>query len=230
MKFELSKSLLNELYDVTKIVTDEIRLHTDENGWSMMAVDPSRIAMVKYQIPSNAFFLYQPEVRDVAFPLEVLRSVLSIADDTIFIEFDETRVIFKTGSITRRATLVFYDGSVPKIPDLDLTTTVELDTSNVQRAMKGVKFVDYIKITAENNTLTVSAEGDTDMLEVSHDIAEQPPGTVVSCYPMAYFMTAIEAFPQRVTLAYSQDYPLTITSNVNGQIEYMLAPRIENGE
>ncbi|MEM4576781.1 MAG: proliferating cell nuclear antigen (pcna) [Candidatus Nezhaarchaeales archaeon] len=225
---------------------DEGTIKISEEGLRLRAMDPSKIAMIDFEMPRDAFDEYQCD-----------------GEMTIGLNFDELNKIVKRGSAKEKVQLEVPPGSARlkvilkgkasrsfSIPLIDLEyeelptptlsfnvkATVMADT--FEEALKDVELVsDYVKLEGRPNAIVVRGQSDKGEVEATLtaetgallelDLKEES----VASYSLEYLMDMLKAnkAAEVATLEFSTNMPLSLTFPIpgGGTIRYYLAPRLE---
>lgn len=242
-KAEIRSDTLKGLVNVISTLIDEVKFTIDSEGMSLKAVDPAHVAMIELKIGAKAFESYSATDTEIGLDLDKVKDVLKLSSsgDIISMEQDEEhgRIIFKVGNITRRMNLVDTSSmSDPKVPQLDLSATIVVPVSELQRGMKASENIsDHIALIADPDSFELTCEGDTDSaslkLDKSQLVSINVTEHVCSLFPLDYFLNLIKAVPSdmNVKIELDNDYPVKLLFDLadgNGTVEYLLAPRIES--
>ena len=242
-KAEIRSDTLKSVVNIISTLIDEVKFTVDQNGMELKAVDPAHVAMIEMQIKSGAFESFSADNTEIGVDLDKIKDVLKLAgaSDVISIELDEDRgkLIFKVGNITRRMNLVDTSSmGETKVPQLDLSASVTVPVSELQRGIKASESIsDHIALTANEAGFSLSCEGDTDSVDLVLDksvLSElEVKSEVRSIFPLDYFSNLVKAVPSdlSVTISLDTDFPVKINFDMadgNGTVRYLLAPRIEN--
>ncbi len=242
-KAEIRSDTLKGLVNVISTLIDEVKFTIDSEGMSLKAVDPAHVAMIELKIGAKAFESYSATDTEIGLDLDKVKDVLKLSSsgDIISMEQDEEhgRITFKVGNITRRMNLVDTSSmSDPKVPQLDLSATIVVPVSELQRGMKASENIsDHIALIADPDSFELTCEGDTDSaslkLDKSQLVSVNVTEHVCSLFPLDYFLNLIKAVPSdmNVKIELDNDYPVKLLFDLadgNGTVEYLLAPRIES--
>ncbi|MDR2866076.1 MAG: proliferating cell nuclear antigen (pcna) [Methanomassiliicoccaceae archaeon] len=243
-KAEIKSDTLKGLVSVISTLVDEAKFSISEEGVNLKAVDPAHVAMVDLTIGKGAFESFSAgNGTEIGVDLDKMKDMLKLAgpNDIIMMEKDEVqgRLVIKVGNITRRMNLVDTAGmNDPKVPQLSLPVNVEVAISELQRGMKAAESVsDHIALSADADAFELFCEGDTDSVSLKlpkEKLASISASSKVrSLFPLDYFSNLVKAIPSDtvVKISLGNDYPVKISftfANGNGNVGYLLAPRIEN--
>ena len=242
-KAEIKADTLKGLVNVISTLIDEVKFTITPEGMGLKAVDPAHVAMIDLHMGAKAFESYSADEAELGLDLDKVKEVLKLASagDIISMNLDEDhgRLIFKVGNITRRMNLVDTSSmSDVKVPQLELSASIEVPVSELQRGIKASETIsDHIALIANPEYFELLCEGDTDSadlrLEKSQLTALNVDSQVSSMFPLDYFANLIKAVPSdmKVRIELDNDYPVKMIFDMaggNGTVMYLLAPRIEN--
>lgn len=226
-----------------RAIVDEARIHVDESGISMRAVDPANVAMDDLDLSAAGFESYDATPGVIGVDLDRLADAVGMANkgDLVQLSLDQRA----------RKLVVYVDGveftmacldprtirAEPEIPDLDLPAEVTISRNALDRGVKAADMVsDHIRFTMDEaaGQFSVEAEGDTDdvSLEIdSEDLEEVTAADVESLFSLDYMKDLVRTIPTgtAVTMTVGTDFPVIIAYELaddNGHVTRMLAPRI----
>lgn len=238
---------LQSALDAVSVLVDEVRVHLDEDGWRVTAIDPATVGMVDLSLPAEAFESYDATGGTVGLDVGRFESVLGMvdADERVVLDLDPTtrRLHVRVGGL--EYTLALVDpGAIreePDVPDdLDVAAAVGVEGRALARATRAADLVsDHVAFGADpaGTAVLVSAEGDSDdvSLELSGDdlLESRVTDEAESVYSLAYLADMAGALPAdcEVAVEFGDDLPLTLRADLPApsSVTYVLAPRIARG-
>lgn len=233
--------VLRDAIDAVTPLSDEVKFVVSPDGVKLKAVDPANVAMVFLELPSAAFEYYKADPCELGIDLVRLGDVLSMADkgENVTIELDEEDHKLKVSVGALSYTVGLIDPTAirkePRIPEVDLPTSVTLDGRVLHKAIKAAEKVsDHVILGISDDIFFMEARGDIDSLKLKIPATEllgMRPGESRSLFSLDYCIDFAKAAAKsgEVTLEMGIDYPMRMLFNVNKYIKviYMLAPRIE---
>ena len=235
---------LEDALDPVATLVDEckIRLHDDE--LSIRAVDPANVAMCDVSLPERAFESYEADGGVIGVNLDRLQDVLSMGSsgDLAKLELnEETRKLhIEIDELSYTLALIDPDSirKEPDIPDLDLPADVAFEGSELSRAVTAADLVgDHVSLAADpdEQTFVVSAQGDTDDVEVvlgndelaTADVAE----SAESLFSLDYLKDMARPIGSDVIVSFKLGSEMPVKfryTNGEASVEHLLAPRIES--
>ncbi|MDI6859191.1 MAG: DNA polymerase sliding clamp [Methanocellales archaeon] len=240
----IDADVLKNSIEAISTLVDEATFKLSPGGISLKAVDPANVAMVSFELTSDAFDSYESTEGEIGLDLLKLVDVLGMADrsDNVGLELNETTHKL---TITMRGlsyTLSLLDPSSirkePKVPSLDLPARVTLNGNELRRAVKAAEKVsDHMALGVDGDIFFMEAKGDTDQvrLELAKDelIHLEASGPARSLFSLDYLSDMSKALGKvnEITVCLGKDYPIKIDfmmADGKGKVGYLLAPRIES--
>ena len=233
---------LRNVVEATSILVDEIKLHFTPDRIYARAVDPAHVGMIDFRLKADAFEEYDvKEDVDLALDLDKLKSMLKLPSTENVITLvheEEGQLVVHMGNLTRRMSLLDTgDMSDTKIPSLELSTEIVVNTAEIYKGVRASEAVsDHIALSADPEGFELVAKGDTDTvtLHISKDdlaslsCKEQ----VRSLFSLDYFSDMVKSVKSdTLKIHLGNDYPVKLIFDIadgNGEVTYLLAPRIES--
>jgi proliferating cell nuclear antigen len=240
---EVKSDILKEVLNVVATLVDEAKFNITEDGISLRAVDPAHVAMIDLKLKSSAFENFKASESELGIDISKMTDVLKLAkpNDVISITHDEekNRLILKILNITRSMALVDTTGMAePKVPNLSLPVKVVIKTQELVQGIKASESIsDHISLSANSDGFELMSEGDTDAvnLKLSKDLLSELKcsESVKSLFSLDYFSNMVKSASsaESITMNLGTDFPVKIEFNIandNGEVNYLLAPRIES--
>ncbi|NYT19510.1 MAG: proliferating cell nuclear antigen (pcna) [Methanosarcinales archaeon] len=242
-KATIDAYLLKDSIETLSVLVDEARFRISPEGIAVRAVDPANVAMVSFDLVTDAFDEFSADDCELGLDLSRVSDILAVADrdDKVQMELDEDAKKLKIQIGGFSYTLSLLDPSTiraePRIPQLDLPAEIVLNGKDLQKAVKAAeKISDHMLLGVEGENFFMEAEGDTDRvkLTMSRDqLIDIKPNDTRSLFSLDYLSDIIKPASKsnEVTLHLGKDFPIKINftiANGAGTIGYLLAPRIES--
>lgn len=243
-KAVVDANILKDSIEAISTLVDEAKFKLSPNGISLMAVDPANVAMVSFELSSDAFDSYESTEGEIGLDLIKLVNVLGMADrlDKVGLELNETTHKLEISMGGLSYTLSLLDPSSirkePKVPSLDLPASATLNGNELRRAVKAAETVsDHMVLGVDGDVLFMEAKGDTDQVRLGLTRDElidlTASGPARSLFSLDYLSDMSKALKKvdEITIHLGKDYPIKINfmvANGNGKVGYLLAPRIES--
>ena len=236
---------LRTALDSVSVLVDECKIHLNEDGLAIRAVDPANVGMVDLELDASAFESYEADGGLIGVNLTRLFDIAKMADSGQLIQLEldeETRKLhIQLEGLEYTLALIDPDSirKEPDLPDLDLPAQIVLEGSDIDRAVKAADMVsDHIALGVDDGSETfyVDAEGDTDDVHFElgrDDLIDLQSGTAHSLFSLDYLKDMNKAIPKNgeVTVDLGEEFPVRISFDIaegQGSVTYMLAPRIQS--
>lgn len=246
MKISDTKTFKSVLNAISTIV-DEATFNIGPDGIKLRAMDPSRVAMVDFEMRKTSFDEYEAnEESKVCVNLSELLKLLKRAskDDTIELSLDEETghfLIKIKGRYTRTFNMPTLEASEEDVPEpkLSFNAKVTLTTDDFHETLEDAALVsDNIRIETDGENLIMSAKGDVagakiEIRKGSDALisieAKEPSKATFSLSYLTEIVKAASDTSDIVTLEFSTDMPIRLDfrQRYDGKLVYLLAPRIE---
>ena len=241
----VSAETLKTALDSVSVLVDECKIHLNEDGISIRAVDPANVGMVDLSLVATAFESYEADGGLIGVNLTRLEDIAGMADSGQLIELEldeETRKLhIQIDGLEYTLALIDPDSirQEPDIPDLDLPAEVVIEGKDIDRAVKAADMVsDHIALGVDANAdqFYVQAAGDTDdvHLELDEgDLIDLQSGDAESLFSLDYLKDMNKAIANdgEVTMELGEEFPVKLHFEIaegNGHVTFMLAPRIQS--
>jgi len=241
----VSADTLTDTLDSVGVLVEECKIHLEEDGFEIRAVDPANVGMVDLSLSAAAFESYEADGGVIGVNLSRLEDIAGMADSgqLVHLELDEETRKLHISIDGLEYTLALIDPDSirqePDIPDLDLSSEIVLEGADIDRAVKASDMVsDHIAlgVDAGDEQFYIDAEGDTDDVHLeltAEDLIALQAGDAHSLFSLDYLKDMNKAISNdaEVTVELGQEFPVKIHYAIaegEGQVTYMLAPRIQS--
>jgi proliferating cell nuclear antigen len=241
----VSADTLQATLDSVGVLVDECKIHLEEDGLEIRAVDPANVGMVDCSLSAAAFESYEADGGLIGVNLVRLKDIAGMADagQLIHLELDEGTRKLHISIDGLEYTLALIDPESireePDLPDLDLSATIVIEGRDIDRAVTAADMVsDHIELGVEDadELFYVKAEGDTDDVHLeldTDDLIDLVAGPASSLFSLDYLKDMNKAIPAdaEVRMELGEEFPVKLHFDIaegEGQVTYMLAPRIQN--
>ncbi len=230
---------------IGKIVDEGVFVFDDE-GMKLRSTDPSKIAMVDFLLPKQAFREYEvTETVKVGLNIDDILNALKRAKSTeevhLSLSEDGSRFIVELiGKARRRFVLPVLDiaGAELPTPKLTFTASAKVMAEVIQNAFKDADaFASHVTLDMTSDAFTIKASGTKGeyVLELKKDVHDALLDLTVSeparaSYPLDYLQDMVGEVSKTaaVTLSIKTDAPLKLGYSIgDASFVYYLAPRIE---
>ena len=248
---EITGSRLARVVEVANAIVEEARVHLDEDGIRIRAVDPANVAMVDLTAAAAMFETYEADGGVIGLNLSRLDDVAGMAgaDTLVAFELDEETRKLRIEAESLEYTMSLIDPDAirqePDFPDLDLPARVIVEGREIGRGVKAADMVsDHIRMSVddESEEFVIDAEGDTDDIHMemnSDTLLDLRAAPADSLYSLDYFKDMNRVFEgdTEVEFELGEEFPMKAHFGIGdgddgGDAEsratYMLAPRIQS--
>jgi len=241
----VSAETLRATLDSVSVLVDECKIHLDEDGLAIRAVDPANVGMVDLDLDASAFESYEADGGLIGVNLSRLEDIAGMADSGQLVELEldeETRKLhIHIDGLEYTLALIDPDSirQEPDIPDLDLSAELVIEGADIDRSVTAADMVsDHIAlgVNATDEHFYVDAEGDTDDVHLeltAEDLIDLQAGDAHSLFSLDYLNDMNKAIPKdaEVAVELGEEFPVKLHFDIaegQGQVTYMLAPRIQS--
>ena len=246
-KVELSRiDAFRNLIKALSVIVDEGTFNLDEAQLKLLAMDPSHVAMVDFELPREFFDVYECEgesrlTLNIGEFLKFLDRVSR--DEKVTISLDENNarltILCKRGGHTRKFVMPVLeplDDEVPQ-PKIFFKASSRILTQSVRRAIRDASLVsEHVKMEATGDSFKISAMGDmgsamSDWEEDSDELlelkTEEESNATFTLSYLQDIVNAVAASSEVATLELSTDMPIKMNFELpQGRLIYYLAPCI----
>ncbi len=241
-------SIVRDSLDSVSALITEGTFKINQNGLSLIAMDPTNSAMVIYNLLASAFEEYEcTGEAKMTLSIPYLVSILKRASSGDNVELkllDNSNVFTITmiGDSKRKFTLPLLESYTQesKPPEKlaeGFKAEVEVESLTIREGIKDAMMIsDCVSFSCDGKTFTMQAMGDTN--EVSLQLSEESPSLikihaeepVKSKYSVEFLdkMTKLSKVSKTVILKFANDYPLQLDYSATDKLKvsFILAPRI----
>jgi proliferating cell nuclear antigen len=241
----VSADTLRTALDSVSVLVDECKIHLEEDGLAIQAVDPANVGMVDLSLSATAFESYEADGGVIGVNLSRLEDIAGMAEagQLVHLELDEETRKLHIAIDGLEYTLALIDPDSirqePDLPDLDLPAEIVIEGRDIDRAVTAADMVsDHIAlgVDADAEHFYVDAEGDTDDVHLEldrEDLIDLQAGDAHSLFSLDYLQDMNRAIPKdaEVTMELGEEFPIKMHFDIaegEGAATYLLAPRIQS--
>lgn len=245
-KFDDAKNW-QALISAISALVDEANFEISPQGMTLRAMDPSRIAMVDFELPKSAFSQYDcDEEGQMGINLDEMEKIVKRAGAgnslALGLDREQNQLQITLEGRTRRSfkiSLIDLGADRPPSLNVEFDVSIKITGDTLKEIIQDADIIsDFIAIDATPETLTVSARGDTGNLEVAIKKDEEAlleytvKNASKSLYALEYLndMMKAVAASDTVQMEFGKGTPIKLVFAVSsgGHITYYLAPRVED--
>lgn len=243
----INGEIIKNAFMGVSILSNDVKLNFNENEVSIKTVDDANVCMVSLNLKKDAFDYFDASSSSIGLNVKTAHELLKDAkkDEPIEIELleKESKIKFSMGKLSYSLVLLNIDAikKEPKTPKIDLPVKAIISGEDFKKAIKAAEKVsDYIVFNADTEGLKMSSKGemrDMSLTIPKEDLKEysiRDDKSVRSMFSLEYVSEIAKVFvnTEEIELRIGNDFPILIKSNIakdEGFIEYLLAPRVEEG-
>jgi proliferating cell nuclear antigen len=245
-KFDDAKTW-QALIGAISALVDEANFEVSPQGITLRAMDPSRIAMVDFELPKSAFSNFEcDEEARIGINIDEMEKIVKRAGSgnslTLGLDREKNRLAITLEGRTRRSfniSLIDLGADRPPSLNVDFDVNIKITADTLKELIQDADIIsDFITIDAAPETLIISARGDTGTLNVKIGKDEEAlleytvKKPAKSLYALEYLndMMKAVAASDTVQLEFGKGTPIKLLFAVSsgGHITYFLAPRVED--
>jgi proliferating cell nuclear antigen len=245
-KFDDAKTW-QALISAISALVDEANFEISPKGMTLRAMDPSRIAMVDFELPKSAFSAYEcDEESHIGVNLDEMDKIVKRAGAGNSLELaldrEKNQLQITLQGRTKRSfkiSLIDLGADRPPTLNVDFDINIKITADTLKEIIQDANIIsDFIAIDAKPDNVTISARGDTGNLEVTIQKSEEAlleytvKEPAKSLYALEYLndMMKAVAASDTVQLEFGKGTPIKLLFAVSsgGHITYFLAPRVED--
>ena len=245
-KFDDAKTWQSLISAISALV-DEANFEISPKGMTLRAMDPSRIAMVDFELPKSAFSAYEcDEEGHIGINLDEMDKIVKRAGAGNSLELaldrDQNQLRITLQGRTKRSfkiSLIDLGADRPPTLNVDFGINIKITADTLKEIIQDATIIsDFIAIDAKPDKVTISARGDTGNLEVTIGKSEEAlleytvKEAAKSLYALEYLndMMKAVAASDTVQIEFGKGTPIKLVFAVSsgGHITYFLAPRVED--
>jgi len=242
-KAELSDAnILKSSFDAISSIVDEVQIQTDSEGMRLNALDRGHVTFAHLEFKTSFFDEYicdEPE--KINIDTDELMKVLkrSKSDDRVILSLDEGNFIITFEGYAKRQFKIRlidmeYENPVP--PNVDQPTKFEVPFSLLKDSINDIEiFSEKIFLKVDSEKFIAKAEGDFGDASIEYIHGEKIDTEAGSLFSLDKIRQMLKAdkFSDVAIIQLGDDMPLNLTLKMvsdDGELSFLLAPRIENDE
>ena len=237
---------LREMVNAIAAVVTEFRLHVQEDGIRMAAVNSQNIAMVSVTLKKDAFKSFVAMPGELGLDVAKVKAILDSIPDALIdlaaagndeIQFDYTApdtVRLGSHQYILKTLVTAPIRSDPNPPTIALDATLAVPSDSLLAALTAISHHTNKVVMILNKTdQAFSLSGSEDGIQVRIQGLESPVTvTARSLFSLDLLQDTVKAIPkgETVNIAFAEDHPVKLTYSIadgHGEVIYLQAPRIE---
>src|SRR3989344_322786 len=234
-KLDNPKAFSEAIAIISELVT-EVKIRFNEEGMSIVAIDPANVAMVNFRIKKENFSEYSSGNEVLGINLDNLKAILRRAKNasTLIMENSDSALNIEVLDRVKRnfsLALIEVDSEEKKPPKLEFLTQVQMSPSDLVDSIEDCLIVaDSCSFIASPDKFIIEASGlNSAKSEFSTDEVKLISGESRSKYSLEYLQKFVKAakIADQVFVNFSTDTPCKVEFKNNSfELAFILAPRV----
>lgn len=231
------KQFIDSLNIISKLV-NEVVFKFNQDGLSIVAMDPANVAMVICNLKSAGFAEYKSDA-DATYGIDFSKLIpcLRRVKGAITLEFGDMVEISATGKVFKKFSVPIVDieEKTQKIPELEFKATVKMESEMLADAIEDAALVgDACVFACMKGKFGIAAESELNKVKIDtvpSEVVVAETETITAKYAIEYLnkLAAGQKIAKTVTVRFGQNYPLKLEFKAEyGDISFILAPRVES--
>jgi proliferating cell nuclear antigen len=239
-KAKICSKTIKEFVGTLELLTTEFKMKATKKGIETTAVDGEKVGMICMKLDAKGFIEYEADDAEFGINIDRLNPILKLStSEDVELNYDpeSNRMVITIGNLKRTMALLSIDEMKDvRVPHPELPALITLN--NTAELMKGMRAADdvsdHLKLTASKDGLLLTAEGDTDDVELKIAKEDIDSLTADKSYHSMYTIDKLRSIMNRasgaVTIGLGADSPIRLIFDIaggNGTCTFMMAPRVE---
>lgn len=236
VKFE-NPGVLSRVIEIISELVTEVKIKVNDQGFSITAMDPANVSMVKFMLPKSSFSVFETEEEILGINLDNLKRILKRSGSTssLVLEKKENFLNIQIHDRIKRnfnLSLIEIEGEEKDMPDIEFNSAVRMNSSDFVDSIEDCMVVaDACSFIIKDGKFIIEAKGlNSAMSEFSGDEAEISAENCKSRYSLEYLQKFVKGSKlfEKTILKFANDHPLRIDLRNNFlELSFLLAPRVE---
>lgn len=229
--------LLSRVVEIISELVIEVKIHVNEEGLSITAMDPANVSMVKFVLPKRSFSVFEAENEVLGINLDNLKRILKRSGpaSSLILERKGNLLNIQIHDRIKRnfnLSLIEVESEERDMPEMEFSSMVELNSSDFIDSVEDCMVVaDACSFIIKEGKFIVEAKGlNSAMSEFSGDEAKISAENCKSRYSLEYLQKFIKGakLSEKTVLKFANDHPLRMDiKNDFMDLSFLLAPRVE---
>lgn len=229
--------LLSRVIEIISELVTEVRLKVNENGMSIVAMDPANVSMVGFKLPKKSFSQFEVGSEVLGINLDSLKRILKRGgiNSSLVLEKKENMLNIQIHDRIRRnfnLSLIDIDSEDKEMPNLEFSSKVEINSIDLIDSVEDCTVVaDACSFIVKDGKFVIEARGlNSAMSEFSGDEAMITAENCKSRYSLEYLQKFMKGAKlcDKTILNFANDHPLKVELKTeNMDLIFILAPRVE---
>ena len=161
---------ITNVFQALETLVEEATFVMNGDGISIRTMDPSHVGLIDVNLPNSCFEKYTTEMVEtkVGFNVEELVKLLKRFDQKDYIEFTivDGKLYLKQAEQKASMRLIESASGNTPLPHLNFNAEFQLGKDGMKKMLKFLDYEEYVKISTDSNTVTLTSK--TDYTEFEH--------------------------------------------------------------
>jgi proliferating cell nuclear antigen len=230
--------LLSRVVEIISELVIEVKIHVNEEGLSITAMDPANVSMVKFLLPKRSFSVFETDNEVLGIDLDNLKRILKRSGpaSSLVLERKGNLLNIQIHDRIKRnfnLSLIEIESEERDMPEMEFSSMVELNSSDFIDSIEDCMVVaDACSFIIKEGKFIIEAKGlNSAMSEFSGDEAKISAESCKSRYSLEYLQKFIKGakLSEKTVLKFANEHPLRMDiKNDFMDLSFLLAPRVEN--
>lgn len=230
--------LLSRVVEIISELVIEVKIHVNDEGLSITAMDPANVSMVKFLLPKGFFSVFETDNEVLGIDLDNLKRILKRSGpaSSLVLERKGNLLNIQIHDRIKRnfnLSLIEIESEERDMPEMEFSSMVELNSSDFIDSIEDCMVVaDACSFIIKEGKFIIEAKGlNSAMSEFSGDEAKISAESCKSRYSLEYLQKFIKGakLSEKTVLKFANEHPLRMDiKNDFMDLSFLLAPRVEN--
>ncbi|MBR9679249.1 MAG: proliferating cell nuclear antigen (pcna) [Nanoarchaeota archaeon] len=239
-----SKLFKDSISTINEIISEGV-FEISNEGMKLVAMDPSSVAMIIFQLLPSAFTTFEiDQPQKIGLSMDQLKNVLRriTGSERVILSVDDSRFNIEIHGTHKRSftlPIIDFEADDLRIPSLEFDAIIALKASVLKDGVDDVSIIsDSVSLIANPNSFVMNSKSESSEVKIVLDPSETDlilnidvKAESKSKYSVEYLNKMIKAskLAEELTLHFKNDYPLRLdyASKDKLKVSFILAPRVE---
>lgn len=233
---------ITNVFQALETLVEEATFVMNGDGISIRTMDPSHVGLIDVNLPNSCFEKYTTEMVEtkVGFNVEELVKLLKRFDQKDYIEFTivDGKLYLKQAEQKASMRLIESASGNTPLPHLNFNAEFQLGKDGMKKMLKFLDYEEYVKISTDSNTVTLTSKTDYTEFEHKYDKSNYLEEVLVKDNSVATYsgdyikkvLRVLSTQHDSVKVEYRTKMPMRLEARPFkvGTIHFYLAPRVQD--
>ena len=229
--------LLARIVEIISELVTEVRLKVNDEGMSIVAMDPANVSMVGFKLPKKSFSQFEVGEEVLGINLDNMKRILKRCgvNSSLVLEKKENLLNIQIHDRIKRnfnLSLIEVESEDKEMPSLEFSSKVGINSIDLIDSIEDCAVVaDACSFNIKEGKFIIEARGlNSAMSEFTGDEALIEGEECKSKYSLEYLQKFMKGAKlcEKTILKFANDHPLRVELRTeNMELNFILAPRVE---